>query len=255
MLENSDGEMSSPKKIGNNIAVEGYDQSPISEWRVSDDEEDSVPISQLLGADKDKVRGHRKDNSEWGKRMEKELGRIEKRQQNTAKTSSPNVINGEVMTRSDEERIPILFEKGHSNLGRDCAKFFEAVLHYGNVTEVIPRRKGYYYKITYEDGDQEDMDDAELIFAIQLKHKKDKGEEVQNEAEVLSGLSEEGSVYDSEEDIKALKEARKKRKAVVASAKNGSKKKRSNAKKWTVCPESVANVGGPDSMLGKSMAR
>ncbi len=71
----------------------------------------------------------------------------------------------------------------------------------------------------------------------------------------MSGLSEEGSVYDSEEDIKALKEARKKRKAVVASAKNGSNKKRSNAKKWTVCPESVANVGGPDSMLGKSMAR
>jgi hypothetical protein len=54
MLENSDGEMSSPKKIGNNIAVERYDQSPISEWRVSDDEEDSVPISQVLGQTKRK---------------------------------------------------------------------------------------------------------------------------------------------------------------------------------------------------------
>ena len=169
MLENSDGEMLSPNKTGNINAVDGYDQSPMCQWRVSDDEEDSVPISQLLGANKEKVRGHRKDNSEWGKRMEKELGRIEKRQQNTAETSSPNVINGEVMTRSDEERIPTLFEKGHSNLGRACAKFFEAVLHYGNVTEVIPRRKGYYYKITYEDGDQEDMDEDELIFAIQLR--------------------------------------------------------------------------------------
>ncbi len=76
-----------------------------------------------------------------------------------------------------------------------------------------------------------------------------------NEAEVLSGLSEEGSVYDSEEDRKALKEAKKKRKSVVASTKSGLKKKRSNAKKWTVCPESVANVSGPDSMLGKSMSR
>ena len=40
-------------------------------------------------------------------------------------------------------------------------------------------------------------------------------EDISNEAEVLSGLSEEGSVYDSEEDRKALKEAKKKRKAVV----------------------------------------
>jgi hypothetical protein len=214
MIEDSEGQMVSPKVIGQSNAVEGYDQTPISEWGVSDDEEDSVPISQLLVADK--------------------------------------------------ERIPILFEKGHSNLGRACAKFFEAVLHYGEVTEVIPRRNGYYYKITYMDGDQEDMDQEELIFAIQLKHKKDLGEEVHNEAEVLSGLSEEGSAYDSEEDRRALKDARKKRKidttvqkrkAVVASAKSGAKKKRSNAKKWTVCPESVANVGGPDSMLGKSMSR
>ncbi len=122
---------------------------------MSDDEEDLVSISQLLVTEKEKVRGHRKDNSEWGKRMEKELGRIEKRQQTTAETSSPHKIpyidgipilsyreaievgvNGEVMTWSDEERIPILFEKGHGNLGRDMAKFFEAVLHFGNVTDV-----------------------------------------------------------------------------------------------------------------------
>ena len=250
MLEDSEGQMVSPKVIGNSNAVEGYDQTPISEWRVSDDEEDSVPISQLIVADKEKVSGHRKDNSEWGKRMERELGRIEKRQQTTADTSAPHEIpyiagipvlsyreaievgvNGEVMTWSDEERIPILFEKGHGNLGRACAKFFEAVLHYGEVREVIPRRKGYYYKITYEDGDQEDMDEEELIFAIQLKQKKENGEEVHNEAEVLSGLSEEGSVYDSEEDRKALKEAKRKRKSVVASTKSGLKKKRSNAKK------------------------
>ncbi len=73
--------MTSPKNIGITDAQEGFNQTPISEWRVSDDEEDSVPISQLLVADKQKVRGHRKDNSEWGKRMERELGQIEKRQQ------------------------------------------------------------------------------------------------------------------------------------------------------------------------------
>jgi hypothetical protein len=275
MLENSDGEMLSPNKTGNINAVDGYDQSPMCQWRVSDDEEDSVPISQLLGANKEKVRGHRKDNSAWGKRMEKELGQIERRQQAKDGGSNPTVIPyirgikvmsareadecaefGEVLRWSeDEEGIPNLFQKGHSNLGKECAKYFEAVLHYGTVTEVIPRRKGYYYKITYEDGDQEDMDEGELIFAIELKQNKKGWEEVQNEAEVLSGLSEEGSAYDSEEDNKALKEAKKKRKAGVATARKVSKRKRSKAPKWTVCPESVANVGGPDSMLGKSMSR
>ena len=165
---------------------------------------------------------------------------------------------GEVMTWSDEERIPILFERGHGNLGRGVAKHFETVLHCGVVTEIIPRRRGFLYKITYEDGDQEDMDEDELILAIQLRKKKHRGEDVtediSNEAEVLSGLSEEGSVYDSEEDRKALKEAKKKRKAVVAmgAARTTAKKK---AAKWTVCPESVANVGGSESMLGKTLTR
>ena len=80
-------------------------------------------------------------------------------------------------------------------------------------------------------------------------------EDISNEAEVLSGLSEEGSVYDSEEDRKALKEAKRKRKALVALGAARTTAKKKTATKWTVCPESVANVGGPDSMLGKSMSR
>jgi hypothetical protein len=102
------------------------------------------------------------------------------------------------------------------------------------------------------------MDEDELLFAIQLRKKKQKGEDVtediSNEAEFLCGLSEEGSVYDSEEDRKALKEAKKKRKATVAmgAARTTAKKK---AAKWTVCPESVANVGGSESMLGKTVSR
>ena len=73
MLEDNEGDLTSPKNIGITNAQEGYDQTPISEWTVSDDEEDSVPISQLLVVHKVKVTGHRKDNSEWGKRMEREL--------------------------------------------------------------------------------------------------------------------------------------------------------------------------------------
>ncbi len=93
--------------------------------------------------------------------------------------------------------------KGHFNLGKIVAKFFDTVLHLGIVTEVIPRRRDFYYKVTYGDGDQEDMDEAELLYAMELRQKKDNGQDVSPEAEgdvELSGLSEEGSVYDSEED-------------------------------------------------------
>ena len=135
------------------------------------------------------------------------------------------------MRWSDEEKTyPLIFEKGHMNRGRDVARFFGTVCHVGYVTEVIPRRKGFYYKVTYEDGDQEDMD------------------------EVFSGVSEEGSVYDSEDDIKALKESKKKRKAVVAMAAARSTATKQKATKWTVCPESVANDGGSESMLGKTLS-
>jgi hypothetical protein len=158
----------------------------------------------------------------------------------------------------DEDKVPELFVKGHGNFGKNVAKFFETVLHVGTVTEVIPRRKGFYYKVTYGDGDQEDMDEEKLIYAMELKEKKDAGVELTNEADsndVLSGLSEEGSVYDSEEDRKALKQAQKKRKGLVDTNKARQKKTRTPKKQWTVCPESVANIGGPDSMLGKSMSR
>jgi hypothetical protein len=162
-LLDNDGDLTSPIKIGVSNQEEGYNQTPMSEWRVSDDEEDLVLISKLLVADKPQVRGHRKDNSEWGKRMERQLGQIERRQQAKEGASKPNVIpftpciklmsereatemarNGEVLTWSeDEAKIPELFVKGHGNLGKIVAKFFETVLHVGLVTEVIPRRKGF----------------------------------------------------------------------------------------------------------------
>ena len=72
----------SPTTTGEGNLEKGCAQTPISEWRESDEEEDLLPISKVLVADKHKVRGHRKDNSEWGKRMERQLGQIEKRQKN-----------------------------------------------------------------------------------------------------------------------------------------------------------------------------
>ncbi len=95
-------------------------------------------------ADKSKVKGHRIDNSEWGKRMERQLGQIERRQQTKVGASTPHVIpfipciqlmsereademaqNGEVLTwRFDQNKLPELFVKGHGNLGKIVATFF-----------------------------------------------------------------------------------------------------------------------------------
>jgi hypothetical protein len=77
-VSEKDEDVSSSISTGIANHGEGYDQTPISEWRVSDDEEDLVLITKLLATDKRQVRGHRKDNSEWGKRMEKQLGQIER---------------------------------------------------------------------------------------------------------------------------------------------------------------------------------
>jgi hypothetical protein len=63
-IGDKEGDFTSPQKTGISNQDEGYDQIPISEWKVSDDEEDLVPISQLIVGDKPKVVGHRKDNSE-----------------------------------------------------------------------------------------------------------------------------------------------------------------------------------------------
>jgi hypothetical protein len=93
-----DGDLSSPIKTGVGNQEEGYDQTPISEWRVSDDEDDLVPISKLLVADKPQVRGHRKDNSEWDKRMKRQLGQIERRQQAKEGASTPNVHTSMTLT-------------------------------------------------------------------------------------------------------------------------------------------------------------
>ncbi len=136
--------------------------------------------------------------------------------------------HGEVLRWSeDEAEVPEIFVKGHRNLGKIVGKFFDTVLHVGIVTQV-----------TYGDGDQEDMDEAELLYAMELKQKKDNGQDVTNEAEgdeELSGLSEEGSVYDSEDDKKALKDAKRKRKCIAQREKNCSKQKRTSKNNgWSV---------------------
>ncbi len=111
--------------------------TPISEWAVSEGEDDCVPISQLIGKDK-----------------AKEVQAL-----------------GNVTELYVDAELPPLFQKGHYNFDKKVAKFFDKVLHFGTVTEIILRRKGFYYSITYKDGDKEDMDDDELQYALELNHK------------------------------------------------------------------------------------
>jgi hypothetical protein len=103
--------------------------------------------------------------------MEKQLGQIERRQQAKEGGSNPTVIPfipgiksmsereadecaqfGEVWRWSEDEADgQDIFVKGHVNLGKKVAKFFDRVLHVGIVTEVIPRRRDFFYKVTYGD--------------------------------------------------------------------------------------------------------
>jgi hypothetical protein len=233
----------SPLTTGKGNKEVGYNQTPISEWTVSDDEEDLIPLSQLLVKDKVIVLPFPKGIKLMSEREADECAR-----------------HGEVLrwsTDDEDDREPELFLKGHVNLGKLVAKFFETVLFIGTVTEVIPRRRDFFYKVTYEDGDQEDMDEAELLYALELKHRKDKGDDLSREARCvheLSGLSEEGSEYDSEEDKREARQ-HKKRKAAEDKATKASKIKKKQKTKWTVRPEDVTHIGGVNSMLGKSMAR
>ncbi len=81
----------SPTTTGIDNQEEGYARHQlITERRVGDDEEDLLPISQVIAADK--IRGHRKYDSESGMQMWRKLGQIEKRQNTEAEAVMGNVI-------------------------------------------------------------------------------------------------------------------------------------------------------------------
>jgi hypothetical protein len=84
---------------------------------VSEDEEDSVPISQLLGKDKDE------DDSVPISQL---LGK------DKAKEVPALASVTELYVDTDVE-LPPLFQKGHSNLDKTVAKFFDKVLPYATL--------------------------------------------------------------------------------------------------------------------------
>ncbi len=68
-----------------------------------DSDEDDTPIAQTL-ATTQKTHVHRKDNSKWGERMEKQLGDMDRRREETDQTN-PTV---EIATILETEQTPLL---------------------------------------------------------------------------------------------------------------------------------------------------
>jgi hypothetical protein len=113
---------------------------------------------------------HRKDNSAWGKRTEKELAAIEKRAADKTKPTSSECSNHiNIEEGSDDER-PIVqtLNKGQPkfgllSIGTEIMRQFETGLFIGTVKSYD--KKEDLYVIEYSDGDAEEYAKEEYIYA------------------------------------------------------------------------------------------
>ena len=173
---------------------------------------------------------HRKDNSAWGKRMEKELASIEKRA--TEKTQLENseghketesgqdsdddrpiaqTLNKDIdderaivetLDNDSEDDSPIVLtlnkdqpKFGLLSIGTQVMKQFETGLFTGTVKAYFKTEN--LYKIEYSDGDVEDYDKAEYIYAYQfaLEHGDHDSEILEDIRDKDQWSSEEESAY------------------------------------------------------------
>ncbi len=122
---------------------------------------------------------HRKDNAAWGKRMEKELAAIERRAAVTeSKAEKEKDEQSEVLPQAEsgadsDEDMPIAMtlDKGQPkfgllSIGTQVMRQFECGLFHGTVRSYD--KKEDLYKIEYSDGDVEDFDKEEFIYAYEL---------------------------------------------------------------------------------------
>ena len=63
-------------------------------------------------------------------------------------------------------------EKGESYVGQRIAKDFDGDIYYGTVSKYFPKDR--LWKIDYDDGDKEELDHEELLFALDLHMEKTK---------------------------------------------------------------------------------
>jgi hypothetical protein len=142
---------------------------------------------------------HRKDNSAWGKRMEKELGTIERRAaKNKSKAEEPTDEHSEGLPHAEsgadsDDDMPIVktLTKGQPkfvllSIGTEVMRQFDS---YGTVRNYD--KKEDLYKLEYSDGDVEDFDKEEFIYAYDLAiHHADHASETPREDEQLSSDEE-----------------------------------------------------------------
>ena len=145
---------------------------------------------------------HRKDNSEWGKRMEKELAAIEKRMTAKTKLGSSDCCQQAECGQDSDDETPIvqtlnkgLPKFGLLSIGTEIMKQFESGLFVGTVKAYD--KKEDLYKIEYSDGDQEEYDKEEFIYAYQLalEHGDADGETIEQIRQNDQWSSEEESAY------------------------------------------------------------
>jgi hypothetical protein len=148
--------------------------------------------------------GHRKDNAEWGKRMERQLAQIEKKQ-------------ASVETNNDEDDVPIASTLAHTSetitqtskttrpnedkhveaVGQKIAKdfgkqgvFFGSVIGVEYDSDDNGKEKPFYV-VQYTDGDKEDLNEEEYGFAHELCVQMDL--DATDELDVDSATDEEES--------------------------------------------------------------
>ncbi len=179
-----------------------------------DSDEDDRPIAQTLETTQ-KTHVHRKDNSEWGKRMEKQLSEMDRRREETDQTN-PTV---EIATAFDKGQTPLLGKrrsvfrrlntvldntegsdgrlKQSSQIGKTVARDFgDAGVFEGEIVQVEYDSEDIdkvepIYVVEYTDGDREDMDADEMQYAHEL-HLRRLCVDVGNES-AASGSNEEES--------------------------------------------------------------
>jgi hypothetical protein len=122
--------------------------------------------------------GHRKDNAEWGKRMERQLAHIEKRQAS---------IEINEKTSCDEDDVPIAStlarrstppthneDKNLEAVGQKVAKDFgEPGVFFGSIISVEydsddEGKEKPFDVVQYTDGDKEDLNEEEYGYAHEL---------------------------------------------------------------------------------------
>jgi hypothetical protein len=162
---------------------------------------------------------------------------------------------------------------GKRAIGKTIAKIFDSVEFRGKVDSFRQVRQRYYYHVTYDDGDEEEMRQVELRDAYllantekieteydqlqrALQSDKDVGGEQSSQDETDSGS--EGSLYDRHDYENELKQGKRKRKRkttfkpVTKRSKpyKRAEKKRSNDLSGVILPTS-----GDKSVAGEAFAK